>query len=161
MMKDRHTPLGLGIFVTLAFLVLGTGATSAQAQALPGGSLDPMSIPQFADPLTIPPVMPSAGFRFDQKLRKFIPYYEIEVVQFDQQILPAPLPQTTVWSYAAVDRPETRNYPAFTIENLEGLPTRIKWVNNLKDADQYRNCRRCTWGLGWTRLDRCGCSCRP
>jgi FtsP/CotA-like multicopper oxidase with cupredoxin domain len=104
-----------------------------------GGTLDPTTIPQFTEPLVIPPVMPAKGVRFDKSVKKFVPYYEIEVVQFEQQILPKqdingnPLRPTTVWSYGAVGRPETRNYPAWTIENLKGLPTRVKWVNNLKD----------------------------
>jgi len=56
------------------------------------------------------------------------------MVQFSQQILPAPLPPTTVWSYAAKGRPETRNYPAFTIEARSYRPTRVKWINGLVDA---------------------------
>jgi FtsP/CotA-like multicopper oxidase with cupredoxin domain len=109
----------------------------------PGGSLDPADVPQFVSPLVIPPVMPLKGFKWDPAIRRFVPYYEIEVVQFQQQILPGTdgfghptgLGPTTVWSYAAVGRPETRNYPAFTIESLKDLPTRVRWVNNLKDAD--------------------------
>jgi hypothetical protein len=55
---------------------------------VPGGTLDPTTIPQFIDPLVIPPVMPAKGIKFDKSIRKLVPYYEIEVVQFDQQILP-------------------------------------------------------------------------
>lgn len=79
--------------------------------------------------------MPSKGVRFDPVARKLVKYYEIEVVQFQQQVLPFPLPGTTVWSYGAVGRPETRTYPAWTIENLENFPTRVKWVNNLVDQN--------------------------
>ncbi len=121
--------------VALAAVVALAGAVPAARAQVPGGTLDPATIPQFADPLIIPPVMPAKGLRWDPSLRRIVPYYEIEVVQFRQQILPAPFPMTTVWSYGAVGRPETRNYPAFTIENLEGVPTRVKWVNNLKSAD--------------------------
>jgi FtsP/CotA-like multicopper oxidase with cupredoxin domain len=118
-----------------AILALAVLACSFPALAqLPGGTLDPTTVPKFVTPLVIPPVMPAAGARWDPAVRKFVPYYEIEVVQFRQQVLPAGLPQTTVWSYGAVGRPETRNYPAFTIEALSGLPTRVKWVNNLVDA---------------------------
>jgi FtsP/CotA-like multicopper oxidase with cupredoxin domain len=98
------------------------------------------NVPQFVTPLVIPPVMPLKGFKWDPTVRKFVPNYEIEVVQFQQQILPAKdvfgrkLGPTTVWSYAAVGRPETRSYPAFTIESLVDLPTRVQWVNNLKDS---------------------------
>lgn len=114
-------------------------AAASHAAPVAGGTLDPLAIPQFTQELTIPPVMPAKGVKLDRAIKKLVPYYEIEVVQFNQQILPPsdllgnPLPPTTVWSYAAVGRPETRSYPAWTIENLRDLPSRIKWVNNLKD----------------------------
>jgi len=62
---------------------------------------------------------------------KNIDYYEIAVRQFQQQILPAPMPATTVWSYGAVGAPATFNYPAFTIEAKRGAPVRVKWINEL------------------------------
>ncbi len=108
-------------------------AGSALAQALPGGTLDPTGIPKYVEPLIIPPEMPPDGLRFERG--KLVKYYEIEVVQFDQQILPTGYPETTVWSYGAVGKPETRNYPAFTIEAWRNIPTRVKWVNSLVDAD--------------------------
>jgi len=117
------------------------------AEPLPGGSLDPYRIPKYVDPLVIPPEMPDAG-TLNEPGGKKVRYYEIEVVQFEQQILPSmtlggpmagrrgrvPLPKTTVWSYAAVGHPETRNYPAFTVEARVGEPIRVKWINNLVDA---------------------------
>lgn len=124
--------------IILVALLAALGAADSFA-FVPGGTLDPTTIPQFTDPLVIPPVMPAKGVKFDKSIGKAVPYYEIEVVQFDQQILPTKdnsgklLSPTTVWSYGAVGRPETRNYPAWTIENLKNLPTRVKWVNNLKD----------------------------
>jgi len=118
----------------LGMLALVAAAPAARAEPIAGGTLDLATVPHFADPLIIPPVMPPKGLRFDAAARRLVPYYEIELVQFQQQILPGPFPQTTVWSYGAVGRPETRNYPAFTIENLKGLPTRVKWVNGLVDG---------------------------
>ncbi len=101
--------------------------------------LDPETIPKYVDPLVIPPEMPYAGIIKDMGGPN-ITYYEIEVVQFQQNILPIgpnpnnPLyPKTTVWSYAAVGHPETRNYPAFTIEGKVNRPIRVKWINNLVD----------------------------
>jgi len=132
--KSLATTFALLVLLVSFFFVSGTSIAQ-----VPGGSLDPRKIPQFVEPLVIPPVMPAQGVKFDKSIGKFVPYYEIEVVQFGQQILPSedkygnPLRPTTVWSYAAVGRPETRNYPAWTIENLKDLPTRVKWVNNLKD----------------------------
>ena len=112
------------------------------AAPLPGGSLDPYQIPKYVDPLVIPPEMPDAGF-ISEPGGKRARYYEIEIVQFEQRILPSkgmsgrrgrtPMPKTTVWSYAAVGHPETRHYPAFTIEAEVDQPTRVKWINNLVD----------------------------
>jgi bilirubin oxidase len=60
--------------------------------------------------------------------------YDIGVRQFRQQILPSPLPMTTVWSYGAVNEPASFNYPAFTIEATAGRATRVTWINQLLDS---------------------------
>ena len=89
-------------------------AKRAGAAALPGGTLDPTSIEKYTMPLVIPPAMPRTS-----KITKGgapIDYYEIAVRQFQQLILPPPLPPTTVWSYGSINHPSTFNYPAFTIE---------------------------------------------
>ncbi len=79
-------------------------------------------------PLVIPPAMPkTSGGQID--------YYEIAVRQFQQQILPTGMPTTTVWSYGSVNHPSTFNYPAFTIEAKYHRPVRVKWINDLKDAN--------------------------
>jgi spore coat protein A len=101
---------------------------------IPGGSLDPASIPKYETPLLKPPAMPSPGGQAN--------YYQIAVRQFQQHILPPSLglPRTTVWSYGSVDHPGTVdqggtfNYPAFTIEAKHEQPLRVKWINGLVDA---------------------------
>ena len=133
--RRRSVPLLLTRSVSAVALLSSLVFGPDSLAQVPGGSLDPATVPHFVDPLVIPPVMPAKGVKWDPSVRKLVPYYEIEVVQFQQQILPSSLPPTTVWSYAAVGHPETRNYPAFTIENLKDVPTRVKWVNNLKDAE--------------------------
>jgi len=124
----------------LSALVLAaiSASNAGFADPLPGGSLDPTTIPKYVTNLIIPPEMPSAGtLRPNGRSGPKVSYYEIEVVQFTQQILPPGMPATTVWSYAAHGRPETRNYPAFTVENKVGLPTRVKWINGLVDAQGH------------------------
>ena len=102
------------------------------------GPLDPASVTKFATPLLIPPVMPraaapeSGGEEFD--------YYEISMRQLSQQILPEGLPKTTVWGYGAVsaiaqDALLLHNAPSLTIEARTGVPTRVKWINELVDED--------------------------
>ena len=114
------------------------GVLKAIAQ-IPGGSLDPLTIPKFETPLLIPPVMPKAG-RIVQRGGKNIDYYEISMKQFTEQILPAGLPATTVWGYGAVSSDSKRglllhNAPSLTIEAKWNTPVRVKWINDLKDAD--------------------------
>ena len=82
-------------------------APAAFAQPLPGGSLDPLTIPKYVTPLVIPPVMKNDGAANS---------YDIAVRQFSQQILPGGIwntlngrsdafAPTPVWSYGpAQDR---------------------------------------------------------
>jgi FtsP/CotA-like multicopper oxidase with cupredoxin domain len=104
------------------------------AQSLPGGTLDPAAIPKYVTPLVIPPAMPRTS-KIPRPGGKAIDYYEIGVRQFRQHILPQGLPQTTVWSYGSGTYPGTFNYPAFTIEAKWTAPVRVKWMNQLVDAN--------------------------
>jgi FtsP/CotA-like multicopper oxidase with cupredoxin domain len=110
----------------------------ASAAPLPGGTQDPTKIPKYVAPLVILPEMPktSTSENLDE--------YEIAVRQFTQQILPAGMPKTKVWSYASVTNPDppnpnnpggTLNYPAFSIEATAGKNLRVKWINDLKNQN--------------------------
>ena len=129
--------LSLGLLFVLAIAGLTIqGKARGQAfafQALPGGTLDPTSIPKFVTPLVIPPAMPRSGVLWAKG--KNVDYYEIAVRQFQQQILPIGSPMTTVWGYGSIRYPKTFNYPAFTIEARYGRPVRVKWINGLVDAN--------------------------
>ncbi|MHB8846709.1 MAG: FG-GAP-like repeat-containing protein [Nitrospirota bacterium] len=89
------------------------------AQALPGGTLDPLAIPKYVTPLVIPPEMPKSTTSPAPAAN-----YDIAVRQFKQQILPGgiwgsvfsdptsttggtigPFPATTVWSYGRAEDP--------------------------------------------------------
>jgi len=113
----------------------------AVALPIPGGTLDPLTVPKFVTPLLIPPVMPKAATLTGKGKSKGKPidYYEISVRQFAEQILPTGLPATTVWGYGAVTAASKKglkihNAPSLTIEATHGVPTRVKWINELKDA---------------------------
>ncbi|MCF6255713.1 MAG: multicopper oxidase domain-containing protein [Gammaproteobacteria bacterium] len=124
--KRMHATVGLA-FISSIFL-------AANAATLPGGTLDPTSIPKYITPLVIPPVMPqntNGG-------------YDIAVRQFQQQILPVNFPSTTVWSYGreedqvpdlAPSASSTFNYPAFTIEAIKDERITINWINDLTDKN--------------------------
>ena len=109
------------------------------AEDLPGGPLDPTTVPKFRTPMLVPPVMPRAG-TIANSSGKNTDHYEISMRQFDQQILPAGFPATTVWGYGAVSAERRRglrihNAPSLTIEAQHGRPVRIRWINELVDAD--------------------------
>jgi FtsP/CotA-like multicopper oxidase with cupredoxin domain len=113
-------------------------ATGVKAQ-IPGGTLDPGAVDKYVTPMLIPPVMPKAG-TIKLKNGKNADYYEISMKQFSQQILPASLPKTTVWGYGAVTSASKsglliHNAPSLTIEAQAGRPVRVKWINDLKDAN--------------------------
>ncbi|HET9694131.1 MAG TPA: TorF family putative porin [Steroidobacteraceae bacterium] len=61
-MFTRRTFLKYTGATTLTLFATGIrGLRRAIAEALPGGTLDPASIPKFVTPLLVPPVMPKAG----------------------------------------------------------------------------------------------------
>lgn len=108
------------------------------AMPIAGGTLDPLVVNKFQTRLLIPPVMPRAGTR-TMKGGKPGDLYEISVKQFQQQILPASLPPTTVWGYGAVKSATSgglriHNAPSLTIEAQYNRPVEVKWINELKDA---------------------------
>ena len=112
-----------GLYLTSSF-----GSGTPLLAEIPGGTLPPRIIPKFVEPLVIPPAMPltwSDGAT---------DYFRIAVRQFRQQILPAPMPRTTVWGYGSVDFPATFNYPSFTLEATAGRATRVTWINQLIDG---------------------------
>jgi len=119
-------------FVTILMFSIFMGGY-AYGLPVPGGSLEPTSIPKYQTPLVIPPAMPRTSVIYREG--KLIDYYEIAVRQFQQQILPTGFPQTTVWSYGSRTYPATFNYPAFTIEAKVNKPVRVKWINDLVDAN--------------------------
>jgi FtsP/CotA-like multicopper oxidase with cupredoxin domain len=140
-MKKRKSLIG--IVFTMGILILLN--TSTFAQALPGGTVDPHSIPKYVIPLVIPPVMNNNGTGADS--------YDIAVRQFKQQILPGGIwntlnnrndnfKATQVWSYGpdadttpkvAPDPGSQFNYPAYTIETTSMAPVNVRWINDLVD----------------------------
>ena len=134
-MVSRRDFLKMSAAAGTALLANKTGLVRwVSAEAIPGGTLDPESIDKYVMPLIIPPAMPKTG-RIVQRGRGPVDYYEIAVRQFEQQILPSGLPQTTVWSYGSANHPGSFNYPAFTIEARFNRPVRVKWINDLVDAN--------------------------
>ena len=113
-------------------LAMALGATSAMAVPLPGGTLDPLTIPKYVQPLVIPPVMPNSTAQPIPVDANGVPLtnpdtglpyvqgeypsadYNIAVRQFSQQILPGGIwntvnmradafPPTPIWSYGSAE----------------------------------------------------------
>jgi spore coat protein A len=140
LLSRRQFLVGSAAAGTGLFLVSFAGGTRiVRAVPIPGASLDPEDITKYASPLLIPPVMPRAH-TIPQRGGKPIDYYEISMRQLSQQILPSGLPPTTVWGYGAVSRERGRGLlihhaPSLTIEAQRNRPVRVKWINELVDAD--------------------------
>lgn len=136
-MHTRRSFLKLTAAGTLALYVSTKSAPPRLLAQIPGGTLNPHTLPKFATPLLIPPAMPRAG-KVKQRAAKNIDYYEIAIRQFQQQMLPPGYPLTTVWGYGPVvaqNGPQIFNAPSLTIEAKYNKPVRIKWSNELVDAN--------------------------
>ena len=110
----------------LALCVL-TAAPTAFAQAVPGGTLDPNTIPKYVTPLVIPPVL------LDDQGGTSPIDAEVTIKQINQQVLPTGFPMTPLWAYGTDAK--GFNNPAFTIEVTKDIGSRIKWINGLVDDD--------------------------
>jgi bilirubin oxidase len=135
----------VGIMVTRRQLLAGSvaGATALipfalhrspvaahhlMAGPVPGGTLDPTTIPKYVTPLFILPAMPQARAVFG------VDYYEVGVRQIRQQVLPPGSPLTTVFAYGAVANAATFHFPSYTIEARVNRPVRVSWANQLVTA---------------------------
>jgi spore coat protein A, manganese oxidase len=141
-MVTRRTFLKYTGGTTLTLFASGKlgGLRTAIAQ-IPGGTLDPAKVPKYMTAMLIPPVMPRAGTIALPGGRP-ADYYEISMKQITQQILPMGMPMTTVWGYGAVASASKRglllhNAPSLTIEARWRRPVRVKWINDLKDANGH------------------------
>jgi spore coat protein A len=128
-MITRRQLLKGGAVGGAALLVPWRVASRAWA-AIPGGTLDPAEIAKYVAPLVIPPAMPSLSGVGNSGIDR----YAIAVRQFLQQILPAGMPATTVWSYGSAVHRGTFNYPSFTVEARVDRPVRVAWINGLVDG---------------------------
>ncbi len=147
-MKKITNGFLIGSMGLLSAIALASQASAAcpigQAPAFPGADtciLDPLTIPKYVTPLVIPPVMDDAGTAAGGAATPNV--YDISVRQFNQQILPAGFPSTTVWSYGpsadptpavAPDPTSQFNYPAYTIETNSMTTVDVRWVNDLVDG---------------------------
>jgi spore coat protein A, manganese oxidase len=137
-MFNRRSFLSYTGATTLTLFTLGKFGVKEAIAAFAVPTLDPAAVPKFVTPLLIPPAMPRAGVLWTRD--GLTDYYEISMKQFQQQVLPSPLPMTTVWGYGPAKTlspwaPKIWNAPSLTIEANYHMPVRIKWINDLKDSN--------------------------
>jgi FtsP/CotA-like multicopper oxidase with cupredoxin domain len=104
---------------------LAAAMQTASAAPVPGGTLDPLTIPKYVTPLVIPPVLfddGGSGMNVSVALR-----------QINQQVLPAGFPTTPLWAYGDPANPATFNNPGFTVEVTKDVATTVTWKNELVD----------------------------
>ena len=82
MIKKQRLKSCVTVAATLFLLTQGS-MQSVSAQPLPGGTLDPTTIPKYVTPLVIPPDMPKSSTQPGSPAAD----YNISVRQFKQQIL--------------------------------------------------------------------------
>lgn len=80
----------------------------------------PVPLARFVDPLPIPPTL--RPVRVDHG----VAHYEVSAREFTQRIH-RDLPPTRLWGYAS-------RFPGPTIEAVRGVPIRVRWINDLRDA---------------------------
>jgi FtsP/CotA-like multicopper oxidase with cupredoxin domain len=97
--------------------------------------LDPTTIPQFVNQLTIPRVYAPTVIR-DSHGNVIRNEYTVTVAQATAQILPPPFPATTVMAYGgdvkipgSTQTQFVRTTPGPMFENTRGIPTVIHWRN--------------------------------
>lgn len=137
-MKSSKKSITLLCILVLSILTISMTIQPTKAAALP---LDPTLIPKYVTPLTayIPVYTPT---NITDGLGNVIEQdYIVNVTQFNEQILPAGYPTTTVWGYGGqAHDPLTgtelgffRNSPSATFSVTRNIPAKITWVNNLTD----------------------------
>ncbi|HET6214010.1 MAG TPA: twin-arginine translocation signal domain-containing protein, partial [Micromonosporaceae bacterium] len=132
-MITRRQLMKAGTVTGAAALVIGT-TVRASADPVPGGTLDPTTIPKYVAPLFRLPAMPRA---FSATGGSGLDYYEIAARQFGQQILPSGFPATQVFGYGSASDSSTFHYPSFTIEAQVNRNVRVKWINQLMTSTGF------------------------
>jgi spore coat protein A, manganese oxidase len=128
-MPTRRQLLKTGTVSGAALLVPAAYLTRpAYADPVPGGTLDPKTVPKYVTALHIPPVMPRVSGTVG------VDRYEIAGRQVSQRVLPSGFPATTVFAYGPLGAPGGFHWPSATIEARVGRTVRVRWANQLMTA---------------------------
>jgi len=117
-MSTRRQFLKAGA-ITVGGFVVPWRSGMANTDSSPLDPDDPIKgIPKFVDPLPIPATLKPTGNS------KNAASYKVTMSEFQQQVLPAGFPATTVWGYEG-------SFPGPTIEARKDKPVAVKWINEL------------------------------
>ena len=114
-MSTRREFLKAGV-ITAGGMAIPWRRTRADSHISP--RLDPNTIPKYVDPPPIPAILRPRGKSVNAAS------YQVTMTEFQQQVLPAGFPATTVWGYEG-------SYPGPTIEARRNNPVSVKWINEL------------------------------
>lgn len=143
----RAIPIRLSRLFLVSLLCLARAALpvhEAAAAGPPSASqvpLDPLTIPKFAHPLTIPRVFaPTVVTRGDRVIRH---EYTVTAARIEAQLLPPGFPTTTVLAFGGQVRVPgssatefVRSVPGPVFENVRGIPSLVRWRNAI-DAPYF------------------------
>src|SRR3954454_23443366 len=109
MVSRRHVVLGGAAVGAAALVPLLRSRTAGTADPVPGGTLNPTTIPKYVTPLFILPAMPPSGSSSGTD------FYSIAGTRFRQQILPSGFGATTVLGFGSTTDSSTFHTPGYTI----------------------------------------------
>ena len=105
--------------------------------------LDPTSINKYVNQLFIPPVFVPVIIK-DPCTGDTSYNYTVSMTQFMQQILPPPLPMTSVWGYEGTVEDPCRGLisgfhssPGPTFKAVRRIPSIVQWVNNIAGPNPF------------------------
>jgi len=136
----------VAFFVLVVLALPFLGAIPAAAP-MPSTStlLDPVMIPKWMNELTSPPPLyvPTSETVDDQG--QVTQHYEVDMVSFDEQILPTGFPQTHVWGYGGLAKDAVTGAPLGYVQNspgpsfsaTRGVPIEVKWTNKITDDHMF------------------------
>ena len=129
-MVTRRQILGAGAVAGAAvFVPAALRWSTATADPVPGGTLDPTSLAKYVTPLFVLPAMPMCPSPSSN-----LDVYSIAARQISQQILPSGSPATPVFAYGSTTNNSTFRFPSWTIEASTNRPVRVTWANQLVDG---------------------------
>jgi spore coat protein A len=123
----------------VALMVLSSFAILSPVNAEPLELIVPKEIPKFVNQLTGPPPVYVPKVIKDPDGKGIAYQYTVTMDESMQQVLPLPYPKTSVWGYGGNAKDAITgkylgyvlNSPGPSFEATRGIPTVVKWVNNI------------------------------